>query len=179
MLFIICCCCPVPKSFPTPWNPKDCSMPGLPVTYYLPEFAQVHVSDAIQLILCHPLFLLPAIFPSIRVFSNESAFCIRRPSIGASASVLPINIQSGFILVLTSFISLLSKGLSRVFSSTSHHYILNGILDILILVSWFMQNVFSAYSEQMWNFKQLYSMDRGASLAAVHGVAKSQTRLRS
>ena len=135
MLFIICCCCPVPKSFPTPCNPKDCSMPGLPVTYYLPEFAQVHVSDAIQLILCHPLFLLPAIFPSIRVFSNESAFCIRRPSIGASASVLPINIQSGFILVLTGFISLLSKGLSRVFSSTSHHYILNGILDILILVS--------------------------------------------
>ena len=122
MLFIICCCCPVPKSFPTPCNPKDYSMPGLPVAYYLPEFAQVHVhwvSDAIQLILCHPLFLLPEICPSIWVFSNESAFCIRRPSIGASASVLPMNIQSGFLLVLTGFISLLSKGLSRVFSSTT------------------------------------------------------------
>ena len=91
MLFIICFC-PVPKSFPTPCNPKDYSTPGLPVTYYLPEFAQVHVhwvSDAIQLILWHPLFLLPAISPSIRVFSNESAFCIRRPSIGHITTTVP------------------------------------------------------------------------------------------
>ena len=47
------------------------------------------------LILCRPLLLLPSIFPNIRVFSNESALCIRGPNIGASAlaSVLPVNIQ--------------------------------------------------------------------------------------
>ena len=46
-----------------------------------------------HLILCHLLLLLPSIFPSIRVFSNESALLIRCQSIGASASVLPVNIQ--------------------------------------------------------------------------------------
>ena len=46
-------------------------------------------------ILCHPLLLLPSIFPHIRVFPNESVLCIRQPNIGvsASASVLPMNIQ--------------------------------------------------------------------------------------
>ena len=46
-----------------------------------------------HLILCCPLLLLPSIFPSIRVFSNELALCIRWPVIGTSASVLPMNIQ--------------------------------------------------------------------------------------
>ena len=67
------------------------------------------------LILCHPLLLPPSIFPSIRVFSNESALHIRWQSIGvsASASVLPMNIQDWFPLGLTGLISLWSKGLSR------------------------------------------------------------------
>ena len=46
-----------------------------------------------HLILCRPLLLLPSVFPSIRVFSNESTLPIRRPNFGASASVLPMNIQ--------------------------------------------------------------------------------------
>ena len=48
-----------------------------------------------HLILCHPLFLLPSIFPSIGVFSNELALCISGQNIGASTSVsvLPVNIQ--------------------------------------------------------------------------------------
>ena len=70
----------------------------------------------------HPLspILLPSIFPSIRVFPNESAFCIKWPKLWASAlsSVLPMNIQAWFPLGLTGLISLESKGLSRVFSST-------------------------------------------------------------
>ena len=61
----------------------------------------------------------PALIPSIRIFSNESALHIRWPSIGASVSVLPVNIQSWFPLQLTGLISLLSKGLSRVFSNTT------------------------------------------------------------
>ena len=82
---------------PTFCNPKDCSTPGFPVHHQLLELAQTHVhqvSDAIQP--SHPLSsLLPSIFPSIRVFSNESVLHIRWQSIGvsASASVLPMNIQ--------------------------------------------------------------------------------------
>ena len=74
-----------------------------------------------HLILCRPLLLLPSVFPSIRVFFNESALCISGQNIGASASasVLPMNIQGWFPLWLTGLVSLLSKGLSRVFSSTT------------------------------------------------------------
>ena len=73
-----------------------------------------------HLILCRPLLLLHSIFPSIRVFSNESALCISSQSIGVSAtSVLPVNIQDWSPLGLTGLISLLSKGLSRVFSNTT------------------------------------------------------------
>ena len=73
-----------------------------------------------HLILCRPL-LLPSIFPSIRVFSNESAHLIKWQSIGASASasVLPMNILGWFHLGLTDLISLQSKGLSRIFFSTT------------------------------------------------------------
>ena len=70
---------------------------------------------------CHPLLLLLSIFPSIRVFSNELTLCIRWPNIGASAatSVLPMTIQDWFPLGLIGLISLLTKGLSRVFSNTT------------------------------------------------------------
>ena len=74
-----------------------------------------------HLILCCPLLLLPSIFPSISVFSKESVLGIRWPKYGvsASASVLPMNTQDWFPLGLTGWISLLSKGLSRVFSNTT------------------------------------------------------------
>ena len=74
-----------------------------------------------HLILCCHLLLLPSIFPSIRVFSSESTPPSSSQSIGAlaSASVLPMNIQDGFPLGLTGLISLLSKGLSKVFSRTT------------------------------------------------------------
>ena len=59
----------------------DCSTPGLPVLHHLPEFAQTHVhrvGDAIQPPHpLRPLVLLPSIFPTIRVFSSQSALCIR------------------------------------------------------------------------------------------------------
>ena len=73
-----------------------------------------------HLILCHPLLLPPSIFPSIRVFSNESVLRIRWPHIGvsASASVLPMSIQDWFPLGWTGWISLQSKGLSMGFIST-------------------------------------------------------------
>ena len=74
-----------------------------------------------HLILFCPFLLPPSIFPSIRVFSNESVLRIRCQSIGvsASSSVLPMNVQRWFPLGLTCLISLQSRGLSWVCSSTT------------------------------------------------------------
>ena len=73
-----------------------------------------------NLILCCPPLLLPSIFPTFRVFSSESALCIRwRKYWSFSFSISPSNEYSGwFPLGLTGLISLQSKGLSRVFSNT-------------------------------------------------------------
>ena len=74
-----------------------------------------------DLILCRPLILPPSVFPSIGVFSNESVLCIRRPKYCSfSFSISPsMNIQDWFPLGWTGWISLQSKGLSRVFSNTT------------------------------------------------------------
>ena len=73
-----------------------------------------------HLFLCHPLLFLPSIFPSIRVFSNESDLCIRRPKYWTlSVSVCPVNIQDWSPLGLTGLTSLQSKGLVSVFSITT------------------------------------------------------------
>ena len=81
-------------------DPLGCSTPGSPVLHYLPEFAQAHVhcvDDAIQPShLQSPPFLLPSIFSSIRVFSMSQIITSGGQSIGASASVLPMNIQCWF-----------------------------------------------------------------------------------
>ena len=73
------------------------------------------------LILYRPLLHLPSIFPSIRVIPVSQLFASGGQSIGASAlaSVLPVNIQSLFLLGLTGLNSLWSKGLTRIFSSTA------------------------------------------------------------
>ena len=118
---ICCCCCSVVKKCPTLHDPMDCSTPDFPDPHWLLEFAQVHVhwiGDAIQQ--SHPLPPSSSAF-SIIVFSNELTLHIRWPNIGASASasVLPMNIQDWSPLGLTGLISLLSKGLWRVFSSTT------------------------------------------------------------
>ena len=118
-----CCCCSVPKSYPTLNDPMGCSTPGFPVLHYLLEFAQTHVhwfSDAIQP--SHsllPLLLLPSVFPTIRVFpiSQLSASDGQRIRASASASVLPMKIQDWFPFRLTGWISLQSKRLLRLFSN--------------------------------------------------------------
>ena len=73
----------VAQSCLTLCDPMDCSMPGLPVHHQLLEFTQTHsivsVMPSNHLILPRPLLLLPSIFPSIRVFSNESALRMRWP----------------------------------------------------------------------------------------------------
>ena len=74
-----------------------------------------------HLILCHPLLLPPSIFPSIRVFSNESVLCIRWPKYWSfSFSWNPSNEYSGLILFRMDWLDLLAvQGFSRVFSNTT------------------------------------------------------------
>ena len=81
----------------------------------------VSVMPSSHLILCHPLFLLLPIPPSIRVFSNESTLCMTWPKYSSlSFSIkLPINTQDWSPLGWIGWISLQSKGLSRVFSNTT------------------------------------------------------------
>ena len=101
----------------------NCSTPGFPVHHYLPDFAQTHVhwvSDAIQP--SHPLlppFSCPQSFPASGFFPVSWFFASCGQRASASASALPVNIQGWFPLGLTGLISLLCKGLSRLFSSTA------------------------------------------------------------
>ena len=95
------CCCLVSKLCLTVCNPLDCSTPGFPVLY-LPEFAQTHAHEAVMpsnhLIICCHLLLLPSFFPSIRIFSRESALHIRWPKYWSfSFSNSPSNEQSRLI----------------------------------------------------------------------------------
>ena len=80
----------------------NCNLPGFPVVQYIPEFAQLMSIELVMpsnhLILYCPLLLLPSIFPSIRVFSNESALCITWPKYWSfSFSISPSNEYSGLI----------------------------------------------------------------------------------
>ena len=103
-------------------GPMDCSMPGFPVYHQLPDPTQIHVhrvSDAIQpshppSSSCHQSFPASASFQMSQFFPS----CGRSIGVSASTSVLPMNIQDWFPLGWTGWISLQSKGFSRVFSNT-------------------------------------------------------------
>ena len=82
-------CCSVAQLCLTLCDPMDCSTPGLPVHHQLPEFILSMVLPSKHLILCHPLLLLPSIFPSIMVFYNESALRVRWPKYW-SFSISPV-----------------------------------------------------------------------------------------
>ena len=92
----------VAQSCPTLCDPKECSTPGFPVHHQLSEFTSTHVhrlGDAFQP--SHPmlsLLLLPSVFPSIRVFSNESVIRMRWPKYWSfSFSISPSNEHPGLI----------------------------------------------------------------------------------
>ena len=119
------CCCSVAQSCPTLCSPMDCSTPGFPVLNHLLEFAQTHVhwvGDAIQP--SHPLsspLFLPLIFPSIRVFSNESALRIRWPKYWSfSLNIVPFNEHLGLISFRMNSLDLLAvQGALK--SQLQHH----------------------------------------------------------
>ena len=108
-------CCSVTKSYATLCNPMEYSTLGFPVLHHLPEFAQIMSIESVMpsnhLILCCPLFLMPSIFPSIKVFSNELALCIRWPKYWSfSFSISPFNEYSGLISFRIDWLDLAVQG---------------------------------------------------------------------
>ena len=128
-------CCSVTRSwlFVTPWTAAHQASLSLTISWSLPKFMSiVSVMPSNHLSLCLPLLLLPSAFPSIRVFSSESALHIRWPKYW-SFSTSPSN-EVWFPLRLSGFISLLSKGLARVFSRTTvwnHKFFSSSLLSLL------------------------------------------------
>ena len=151
------------RLFANPWTTARQASLSVTNSQSLPIFMSIElVMPSNHLILCRTLLLLPSIFPSIMVFSNESVLYIRWPQYWRSETetlVLPMNIQDWFPLGRTGWISLQSKRLSRVFSSTT------------------VQK-----HQRKWQNPLQYScpenpMDGEAWWATVHGVAKSWTQL--
>ena len=110
------------RLFPTPWTASH--QTSLSITNsqsWLKLLSIESVMPSNHLILCCPLLLPSSVFPGIKVFSNESALHLRWPKYWSFslASVLPMNTQDWSPLGWTSWISLQSKGLSRVFSNTT------------------------------------------------------------
>ena len=114
---ILCCCCSVTTSCLTVCDPVDYSTPGTPVLQSLLKFMSIELvmlSD--HLILCHPLLLLPSIFPSIRVFSNESTLQQVAKDWSFSFSISPFNEYSELISFrIDWFDACAAKGLLGVF----------------------------------------------------------------
>ena len=117
-----CCCCSGTEPRLTLCSPMDCSTPGFPL---LKLVSIESVMPSSHLVLCRPLLLLPSIYPSIRVFSNELALRIRWPKYWSfSFSINPSNEHLCLLSFRIDCFDLLqSKELSRVFSSTTvqHH----------------------------------------------------------
>ena len=167
-------CCSVAQLCPTlcdPWTAAHQASQSFTICRSMVKLMSIEsVMPSNHHIFCLPLLLLPSIFPSIRIFSNELALRSGGQSIGASASasVLPRNIQGWFPLGLTGWISLQSKGLSRVFSNTTvqKHQFFGA------------QSSFGEGNGTPFQYSCLENpVDGGAWWAAVHAVTKSQTLL--
>ena len=115
--------------FATPWTAARQVCLSITNSQSLPKFVSIaSVMPSSHLILWHPLLLLPLIFPSLKGFSMSQLFTSddQYTRVSASPSVLPMSIQGWSPLILTALTSLLSKGLSGVFSSTTvqrHHFV--------------------------------------------------------
>ena len=127
----------VAQSCLTLCNPMNHSTPGLPVHHQLPEFTQTHVhwvSDTIQP--SHPLpslLLLPSIFSSIRVFSDESALCIRWPKYWSfSFNISLSNEHPGLISFRMDWLDLLAAQDSQESSPTPQFKSINFLVLIFL-----------------------------------------------
>ena len=115
----------VAQSCPTLCDPMNHSMPGLPVHHQLLELLKLMSTELVMpsnhLILCRPLLFLPSVFPSIRVFSNESVLRIRWPKYWSfSFKISPSNEYSGLISFRIDWLDLLA--VQRTLQSLLQHY---------------------------------------------------------
>ena len=111
----------VQSFFAAPWTAARQASLTINNPQTLPKLMSIEsVMPSNHLILCHPLLLLPSIFPNIRVFSNESVLCIRWPKYWSFRYNISLSSEHSGLISLgwTGWISLQSKGLSRVFSNT-------------------------------------------------------------
>ena len=114
----------------------DCSTPGLPVQHHSQSLLKLMSTELVMpsnnLILCHPLLLLPSIiFPSIRVLSNELDLCIRWPKYWSfSFSISPTNEYSGLISFRIDWFDLLAVQVTLK-SLLQHHNLKASILSLL------------------------------------------------
>ena len=119
------CCCSVTKLCPTLCNPMERSMPGflsITISQSLLKVMSIEsVMPSNHMIFCHPLLVLPSIFPSIRIFSNQSVLHIRWPKYWSfSFSISPSNEYSRLISFRIDWLDLLAvQGTLR--SLLQHH----------------------------------------------------------
>ena len=144
---------------PTLCDPMDCSMQGFPFIHHLLELLKLLSIESMMpsnhLILCRPLLLLPSIFPSIRVFSNESVLHIRWPKYWSfSFNISPSNEYSGLISFRIDCFDLLA--VQRTLKSLLQHHSLKASIlrgsaffkvqpSLLLLCTYFIQ-----YSSGRW-----------------------------
>jgi len=146
------CCCSVAKSCSTLCDPMKCSTPGFSILHHILVFAQIHVhrvGDAIQP--SHPVSSPSP--PALNLSQHQGLFqwvASGGQSIRASASVLPMNIQGWFPLGLTGLISLLSGGLSGVFSSTSPWVAWASPVKVRVLLAWRQHSRVHQNQKDLW-----------------------------
>ena len=141
--------------FATPWTVAHQASLPVTISWSSPKLMSVELMMLFShLILCHPLRLMPSVFSASGSFPMSWLFTSGGQSIGASASasVLPTNIQGWFPLELTGLISLLSKGLARVFSSTVWKHQLLGtffMVQLSNICTWLLE-------KPIWKLKMMY-----------------------
>jgi len=123
---------------PTLCDPMNHSTPGLPVHHQLSESTQTQSN---HLIFCHPLLLLPSIFPSIRVFSNESALRMRWPKYWSfSLSISPSSEHPGLISFRMDWLDLLAVQRTLQYHSSKASILLHSAFFIVQLSHPYMTN---------------------------------------
>ena len=128
LYYSLCCCCSATQSCPTLCDPLDCSMSG-PLSFTISQsslklLSTESVMPSNHLILCCPLLLLLSIFPTIRIFSNQLALCIRWPKHwNFSFSISPSNEYSGFISFRIDWLDILA--VQETLKSLLQHHSLN------------------------------------------------------
>ena len=132
-LWSLLLCCSVAKSWPTLCHSIDCSRAGSTVLQYYQVFLRFMSIESVMLsnhlILSHPFLLLLSVFPSIGVFSNMLALCIRRPkywSFSFSFIISPSNEYSGLISFTIDWFDLLA--VQEALSLLQHHSLKASIL---------------------------------------------------